>query len=182
MDSTVFAFEILGSADPLCSAGATVSDHLRKNLANFIDDALSKSSSHSIETYKSAIQEALDREDEIADKQNWKDGSTLALVLIDVEQKLLVEADLGDSHMIFAEHVRRNKKDENKLNKLDHSLRAHHLAKGKNEWSIRRLSEPHNPDNPAEKKRIEDAGGEVKYDTGTARVGKWLSQHSGKEK
>jgi serine/threonine protein phosphatase PrpC len=146
---------------------------LRKNLASFIDDALSKSSSHSIETYQSAIQEALDREDEIANQRNWKDGSTLALVLIDVQQKILVEADLGDSHMVFAEHTRRNKKEENKLNKLDHSLRAHHLAKGKNEWSVRRLSVPHNPDNPAEKKRIEDAGGEVKYDTGTARVGKF---------
>jgi hypothetical protein len=144
---------------------------LRKNLASFIDDALSKSSSRSIETYKSAIQQALDREDEVADQENWKDGSTLALVLIDVQQKILVGADLGDSHIVFAERTRRNKKEENKLNKLDHSLRTHHLAKGKNEWSVRRLSVPHNPDDPAEKKRIEDAGGEVKYDTGTARVG-----------
>lgn len=152
-----------------------MSDHLRENLANFIDEALSESSVHSPETYKSAIQDALDREDEIIDQQNWKDGSTLALVLIDVQQKILVEADLGDSHMVFAEHTRRNKKEETKLNKLDHTLRAHHLAKGKNEWRISRLSEPHNPDNPSEKKRIEDAGGEVKYDTGAARVGKCTS-------
>ena len=112
----------------------------------------------------------------VVDQQNWKDGSTLALVLIDTSQKILIEADLGDSHMVFAEHVRRNKKEENKLNKLDHTLRANHLAKGKNEWSHTRLSEPHNPDNPKEKKRIEDAGGEVKYDTGTARVGECSSE------
>lgn len=75
--------------------------------------------------------------------------------------------------MVFAENNRRNKKEENKLNKLDHTLRAHHLAKGKNEWSIRRLSVPHAPDDPSEKKRIEDAGGEIKYDTGAARVGEY---------
>ncbi|KAF1928248.1 phosphatase 2C family protein [Didymella exigua CBS 183.55] len=152
-------------------AGATVSDHLRGNLANFIDEALSKSSPHSPETYKSAIQDALDREDEIIDRQNWKDGSTLALVLIDTQQNILVEADLGDSHMVLAEHTRRNKKEENKLKKLDHTLRAHHLVKGKNEWSNERLSVPHKPDDPIEKKRIEDAGGRVNYDTGAARVG-----------
>jgi protein phosphatase 2C family protein 2/3 len=157
------------------SAGATVADHLRRNLAGFIDEALSKGSSHSEETYKRAIQDALDREDMVVDQQDWKDGSTLALVLIDTSQKILVEADLGDSHMVFAEHTRRNKKEENKLNKLDHTLRAHHLAKGKNEWSITRLSVPHNPNNPSEKKRVEDAGGEIKYDTGTARVGMCIS-------
>lgn len=144
---------------------------MRKNLANFIDEALAKTFAHSQETYKSAIQDALDREDAIANQENWKDGSTLALVLIDTSQRILVEADLGDSHMVFAERTRRNKKEEDKLNKLDHTLRTHHIAKGKNEWSISRLSVPHNPDNPSEKKRVEDAGGEVKYDTGAARVG-----------
>lgn len=119
-----------------CSAGAIVADHLRRNLSNFIDEALSKTSTHSQETYKSAIQEALDREDVIIDHEDWKDGSTLALVLIDTSQKILVEADLGDSHMVFAEHTRRNKKEENKLNKLDHTLRAHHLANSKNEWTV----------------------------------------------
>ncbi|XPS80749.1 Protein-serine/threonine phosphatase [Ascochyta lentis] len=152
-------------------AGANVAEHSRKTLADYIDATLSKTTPHSQETYKAAIQEALDQEDKDADREGWDDGSTLALVLIDTAQKILVEADIGDSHVMLAEHTRRNKKDQNKLNKLDHTLRAHHLAKGKNEWSITQLSTPHNPDNPVEKKRIEDAGGEVKYDTGTPRVG-----------
>ncbi|KAF9691252.1 hypothetical protein EKO04_010651 [Ascochyta lentis] len=133
-------------------AGANVAEHSRKTLADYIDATLSKTTPHSQETYKAAIQEALDQEDKDADREGWDDGSTLALVLIDTAQKILVEADIGDSHVMLAEHTRRNKKDQNKLNKLDHTLRAHHLAK-------------------VEKKRIEDAGGEVKYDTGTPRVG-----------
>lgn len=106
------------------------------------------------------------------DREDWKDGSTLAMALIDTSQNILVQADIGDSHVVLAEHTRRNKKEQNKLNKLDHTLRAHHLAKGKGEWSITRLSTPHDPDDPVEKKRIEDAGGKVNYDTGTPRVGK----------
>lgn len=141
-------------------------------MADYIDESLSKASSHTEETYKSAIQDALDRADAIVDQEDWKDGSTLALVLIDMAQRIIVEADLGDSHVVLSLHTKRNKKDENKLNKLDHSLRAHHLAKGKNQWTLERLSEPHSPENPCEKKRIEDAGGEIKYDTGAARVGK----------
>ncbi|UPX19717.1 Protein-serine/threonine phosphatase [Ascochyta rabiei] len=152
-------------------AGANVAEHSRKTLADYIDAALSKTTSHSQETYKAAIQEALDQEDEHADRESWDDGSTLALALIDTAQKILVEADVGDSHVMLAERTRRNPNEQKKLNKLDNALRAHHLAKGKNEWSITRLSTPHDPDNPVEKKRIEDAGGEVKYDTGTPRVG-----------
>ena len=152
---------------------------MRNNLADFIDEALSKSSTQSQQTYKAAIQDALNRVDAIVDREDWKDGSTLALVLIDTAQRILVEADLGDSHMVFAEHTKRNKKEEDKLNKLDHTLRAHHLAKAKDEWSIQRLSVPHGPDDPTEKKRIEDAGGEVNYDTGAARVGKCASSSSG---
>ncbi|KAJ4349321.1 hypothetical protein N0V95_004690 [Ascochyta clinopodiicola] len=151
-------------------AGANVAEHLRETLADYIDAALSKTTSHSQEAYKIAIQEALDQVDKHADQEGWDDGSTLALALIDTSQKILVEADVGDSHVMLAEHTRRNQKEHNKLSKLDHTLRAHNLVKGKNEWSITRLSTPHDPDNPVEKKRIEDAGGEVNYDTGTPRV------------
>lgn len=161
------------SLDPEHSAGATVADHARRSLANYIDEALSKTLSNSQETYQSAIQDAIDREDQDADREDWKDGSTLALALIDTAQRTLIEADIGDSHVVLAEHTKRNKREQHKLNKLDPALRAHNFAKVKNEWNITRLSTPHDPEDPSERKRITDAGGEVKYDsTGTARIGK----------
>lgn len=138
---------------------------------NYIDETLSQSSSTSPETYKAAIQAALDREDEDIDREDLAGGSTFVLALLDTAHKIIVCADLGDSHVVFAEHTRRNRKEDNKLNKLDHTLRAHNLAKGKDEWTVTRLSTIHDLDDPKEMKRIEDAGGEVNYETGIPRIG-----------
>jgi serine/threonine protein phosphatase PrpC len=84
-------------------------------------------------------------------------GATVALVLIDTKQNLLVEADLGDSHIIFANHSDHSGSIEDK--------------KSKDDWDVKILSKEHAPDAPEEKKRIEEAGGEVNYSTGVARVG-----------
>jgi serine/threonine protein phosphatase PrpC len=84
-------------------------------------------------------------------------GATVALVLIDTKQNLLVEADLGDSHIIFSDHS-------------DHRGSVDG-AKSKEQWDVTVLSREHAPDAPEEKKRIEEAGGEINFSTGTARVG-----------
>jgi len=79
------------------------------------------------------------------------------LALIDTKQNLLVEADLGDSHVIFADHSEHTGSLEDK--------------KSKDDWDVKVLSKEHSPDVPEEKKRIEEAGGEVNFSTGIARVG-----------
>jgi protein phosphatase 2C family protein 2/3 len=157
------------------SAGATVAEHAQSRLANHINETLSHTSSKTVETYTSAIQAALDEEDKCIDREDFTGGSTVALALIDTKQRILVDADLGDSHVVLAEHVKRNKKEMMKLNMLDPSLRLHHLGTKKNEWTVTRLSTPHDLDNPSEKRRIEAAGGEIKYDTGVPRIGEYTS-------
>jgi serine/threonine protein phosphatase PrpC len=86
-------------------------------------------------------------------------GATVALVLIDTKQNLLVAADLGDSHIVFGDHS-------------DHrgSLDG---AKSKDDWDLTVLSKEHAPDAPEEKKRIEEAGGEIKY----RYRANWCRQH-----
>jgi protein phosphatase 2C family protein 2/3 len=90
-------------------------------------------------------------------REDLDGGATVALVLIDTKQNLLVEADLGDSHIIFGNHS-------------DHrgSLDG---RKSRDDWDLKVLSKEHAPDAPEEKKRIEEAGGEINFTTGTARVG-----------
>jgi serine/threonine protein phosphatase PrpC len=154
-----------------CSAGATVADHVAANLIQHLDGELANATEFSVETYQAAIQAALVAEDEDISREDFTGGSTVALALVDTAQKLLVAANLGDSQVVFAKRLQRNKKEEAKLLKLDQSLRAHHVSKKKNQWEVTRLSVSHDPDSPDEKKRIEDSGGEVNYDTGVPRVG-----------
>jgi serine/threonine protein phosphatase PrpC len=90
-------------------------------------------------------------------RDDLEGGATVALALIDTKQNLLVEADLGDSHVIFANHSDHSGSLEDK--------------KGKDDWDVKVLSKEHSPDAPEEKRRIEEAGGEVNYSTGIARVG-----------
>jgi serine/threonine protein phosphatase PrpC len=72
--------------------------------------------------------------------------------LIDTKQGLFIEADLGDSHVVFANHTAG-------------------VEPKKGSWSVKLLSKEHKPDDPEEKKRIEAAGGELNYTSGIARVG-----------
>ena len=64
---------------------------------------------------------------------------------------MLIEANLGDSYALFADCP--DEKDDNW------------------EVEVEVLSRAHEPDDPSEKKRIENAGGEVTYSTGIARIG-----------
>lgn len=91
------------------------------------------------------------------EREDLDGGATVALVLIDTKQNLLVEADLGDSHIIFADHS-------------DHTGSIGD-KKSHDDWDVKVLSKEHAPDAPEEKKRIEEAGGEINYSTGTARIG-----------
>jgi serine/threonine protein phosphatase PrpC len=90
-------------------------------------------------------------------REDLDGGATVALVLIDTKQNLLVEADLGDSHIVFGDHSAHRGSLDGK--------------KSKDNWDVTVLSKEHAPDAPEEKKRIEEAGGEINYSTGTARVG-----------
>jgi serine/threonine protein phosphatase PrpC len=107
--------------------------------------------------YQSAIQTSLTTVDGEIARADLQGGATVALALIDTKQNLLVEADLGDSHIIFANHSEHSGSLEDK--------------KGKDDWDVKVLSKEHSPDAPEEKKRIEEAGGEINFSTGIARVG-----------
>ncbi|KAJ5805523.1 uncharacterized protein N7503_003125 [Penicillium pulvis] len=76
-------------------------------------------------------------------------GSTAAVCLVNLTQGELIVSNLGDSHVILAE---RDPKTD----------RPYH---------IRRLTEEHKPEVPRERRRIEEAGGEVTMRGGTARLG-----------
>ncbi|KAJ5661218.1 uncharacterized protein N7484_000590 [Penicillium longicatenatum] len=76
-------------------------------------------------------------------------GSTAAVCLVNLTQGELIVSNLGDSHVILAE---RDPKTE----------RPYH---------IRRLTEEHKPEEPRERRRIEEAGGEVAMRSGIARLG-----------
>jgi serine/threonine protein phosphatase PrpC len=121
------------------------------------DHFASTDKSPGAESYKQAIQRSLKAVDKDISRDDLNGGATVALVLIDTKQNLLVAADLGDSHIVFGDHS-------------DHrgSLDG---AKSKDDWDLTVLSKEHAPDAPEEKKRIEEAGGEINYSTGTARIG-----------
>lgn len=75
-------------------------------------------------------------------------------MLIDTKRNILVSADLGDSHIVYATHDAR-----------------HGTIGQKGDWDVQTLSKEHSPDAPEERKRIEEAGGEINYTTGIPRVG-----------
>ncbi|KAF2023675.1 phosphatase 2C family protein [Setomelanomma holmii] len=132
--------------------------HIHKNLVKHLEDHFSSTEkTPCAESYKQAIQRSLKAVDRDIAREELDGGATVALVLIDTKQNLLVEADLGDSHVIYADHSEHSGIIEDRTSKDD--------------WVITALSKEHSPDVPEEKKRIEEAGGEVNYSTGVARVG-----------
>jgi serine/threonine protein phosphatase PrpC len=108
-------------------------------------------------SYEKAIQSSLTAEDEVLVDGKFPGGATVTLVLIDTKQNLLVEADLGDSHIVFADHS-------------EHSGTIGDTT-STDDWNIKILSTEHLPDDPEERRRIEKAGGKVNDTTGIARIG-----------
>ncbi|KAL5117448.1 hypothetical protein ACEQ8H_004613 [Pleosporales sp. CAS-2024a] len=138
--------------------GTEAVSHIHMNLIKHLEDHFSSSGkSAGAESYQQAIQRSLKAVDRDISRDDLDGGATVALVLIDTKQNLLVEADLGDSHIIYGAR-------SDNCGSLDG-------AKSKDSWDVEVLSKEHVPDAPEEKKRIEEAGGEINYTTGTARIG-----------
>jgi protein phosphatase 2C family protein 2/3 len=115
--------------------------------------------------YKHAVQNALRAVDRDLDRSNSDGGSTVSLILIDTKQGLLVAANLGDSHVSFADHEPQSPQSAQSPPRADSNTST---VAG---WNIEMLSVEHSPEDPEEKRRIEEAGGEVNYRTGIARIG-----------
>ncbi|KAJ5608824.1 hypothetical protein N7528_009391 [Penicillium herquei] len=128
-----------------------VSEHASKQLHHL----LTKRPEFQKGDYAAAIKAALADEDALLLESFRNDstepaisGSTAAVCLVNLTQGELVVSNLGDSHVILAE---RDPKTD----------RPYH---------IRRLTEAHKPEVPGERRRIEEAGGEVTMRSGIARL------------
>ncbi|KAL4877765.1 phosphatase 2C-like domain-containing protein [Aspergillus karnatakaensis] len=99
--------------------------------------------------YEAAMQAAIDKEEETLFKE-FRDGeekfavagSTASIAVVNLSSGTLVVGNLGDSHILLAE-VERGGGGDGEVK------------------DVRRLTVSHKPDNPPEKQRIEQAGGEV---------------------
>ncbi|KAH8731844.1 phosphatase 2C-like domain-containing protein [Phaeosphaeriaceae sp. PMI808] len=138
--------------------GTEAVHHIHKNLVRHLEDHFSSTEkSPGAESYRQAIQRSLKAVDRDIGRDDLDGGATVALALIDTKQNLLIVANLGDSHVIYANHSGHSGSIEGK--------------KSKDDWEVNLLSKEHAPDLPEEKKRIEEAGGEVNFSTGIARIG-----------
>lgn len=113
--------------------------------------------------YRQMIQRAIRAIDRDLDRLDLQGGSTVALALIDTKQGVLVGVDLGDSHVVLADH-----QYDSVIIGSDDDEDVSNNGEG---WKIEVLSVEHKPDNPEELKRIEEAGGEINHVTGIPRIG-----------
>lgn len=93
------------------------------------------------------------------------------MILVDTRQGFIIEADLGDSHVVFADHQPLSPTATARTNSVGSSTDdaiTHHDPPG---WMVETLAVEHSPDNPDERRRVEAAGGEINYSTGIARIG-----------
>ncbi|KAL2788562.1 phosphatase 2C-like domain-containing protein [Aspergillus keveii] len=129
-----------------------VAEHALKHIPNSLLD----SPAFQEGDYERAMQSAIDQEDKVLFEEFRRGearfatvGSTVTIVLVNLEKGELVVGNLGDSHAILAEME----------------------DGGKELGSVTRLTESHKPESPDEKKRIEDAGGMVHAQKNVARIG-----------
>ncbi|KAF1834107.1 protein serine/threonine phosphatase 2C [Decorospora gaudefroyi] len=146
--------------------GTEAVNYVAKHLHTYLEQYLTSSKASNEAEYKTAIQSALSAVDRDLHDQDVSGGSTVTLVFIDTKQNLLIQADLGDSHVFFADHEPQSPQVSSPESppRTDSGVKA-------TGWHVEVLSEEHSPDSPAEKRRIEDAGGEVNYRSGTPRIG-----------
>ncbi|OKL64602.1 hypothetical protein UA08_00117 [Talaromyces atroroseus] len=131
---------------------AAVSEHVRQSLPAL----LIKRPEFTKGDYETAIIRAFEDEDQLLLQMAMEDdtepviaGSTVALCLVNMTKGLMVVGNVGDSHIFLA---RRDPATETVT------------------WQDR-LTREHKPHDPAEKSRIEEAGGAVHTYGGTARLG-----------
>ncbi|GFF38336.1 hypothetical protein IFM51744_03765 [Aspergillus udagawae] len=103
--------------------------------------------------YEKAIEDAVQKEDKLLlDQFNagnevfGKSGSTFCVCLVNLTDGVLVVGNLGDSHVLLAEHY----------------------PKG---WEVNRVTKAHKPGSEAERERIKEAGGVVNRELGSPRIG-----------
>lgn len=148
--------------------GSETVNHVSQNFVTHLEQHFGKPKDSTPEAYQSAIQRALKAVDRDLDRANLSGGSTVALILIDTKQGILVQANLGDSHVVYADHLPESQSPTLRSGSSDSNPIDDELPVG---WTVETLSVEHAPDSPTEKRRIEAAGGEVNYGTGIARIG-----------
>ncbi|KAL4900855.1 hypothetical protein BDW74DRAFT_182440 [Aspergillus multicolor] len=129
-----------------------VSTHAKEHIPRL----LLESAAFKAGNYEQAMQEAIDREDDLL-MQGFNggedafavSGSTASLALLDMKRGVLVVGNIGDSHVLMAER----ESETGEVRGID------------------RLTTSHKPEDRAEKARIEKAGGQVQSQHDVARIG-----------
>lgn len=142
-------------------------NYISENLHTHLELHLNTPKASSVTEYKIAIQSALKSIDSDLDRDNLDGGSTVTLALIDTKQNLLVHANLGDSHAFFADHEPESPQSLSPSS----PTRAGSSSSDQVAWHVECLGVEHAPDSPLERRRIENAGGEINYRSGIARIG-----------
>ena len=137
----------------MTSGGSLAVNQIEQEMSTVLQNHLeSNMSSHQ---YQDALKNALkDQDAALLATGMSQQGSTATIALLDTASGLLVTADLGDSHIILANR----QPDEQPV------------------WNVSRLSVLQTPSSTMERARIEDAGGEINYTYGSARVGASLAK------
>lgn len=151
--------------------GSETVNHASQSFVSHLEQHFIKPKDSTPEEYKVAIQRALNAVDRDLDRADLKGGCTVALILVDTRQGLLIEADLGDSHVVFADHQPGSPTATLRTNSVGSSNDDAITSSDPPGWTVENLAVEHSPDNPDERRRVEEAGGEINYSTGIARIG-----------
>ena len=148
------------------SGGTQVVNHVAEHLHSHLEQHFANPKASNAAEYKHAIQCALRAIDRDIDRADLDGGSTVTLTLLDTKQNLLVHANLGDSHAYFADH-----EPQSPQSLSPSSPTRVDSGTSQTGWNVEALSVEHSPDSPLEKRRVEEAGGEINYRSGIARIG-----------
>ncbi|KAL1954173.1 hypothetical protein VTO42DRAFT_1529 [Malbranchea cinnamomea] len=132
------------------------SDKVSEHASQHVHGLLMRRPEFGVGKYEEAIEAAIEEEDNLL-LEGYRQGidayaysgATVALCVVNLTAGIFVCANLGDSHVILA----------------DHNVRSNLPVE------IRRLTVSHKPSVPSERSRIEEAGGTVNEATRTPRIG-----------